>query len=333
MPKKVTYKEIEKWIRLNENYSVLEISEMVKRNHGVLYRNFKKINYKPKKNKGLADGRKKISDEKIIKVYKDYISNKKITITLMAKKYNISTRTLYERFHLLFLPIKDFKTICHNYNIKHDFFSKIDSEIKAYLLGFFAADGHIKNKDYYTLSVYVHYKDFEIINLFNKYIANGKLKIYKSVNMVGLSITSKQIGQDLKKLGYDNRKTYTCKHIPDISKKYIRHFIRGYFDGDGTIAYYMRKRNNRPSSSIHRYFSIPAKNKGIVIDIFKELEMDHAKIYYSKKNDFYNARIFNKKDLKKIYAYLYSYSKYYLKRKKKIFDQVICDGFLRKIKY
>lgn len=60
----------------------------------------------------------------------------------------------------------------------------------------------------------------------------------KNTNMgtkaVRLSICSKCMVDDIIKLGIGPRKSLTLK-FPKIPKKYIHHFIRGYFDGDGYI--------------------------------------------------------------------------------------------------
>jgi len=335
MSKKVTYQDIKRWIKLNEKYSILEISKIVKRNNSIIYKKFKKIGYKPKKVL-FNDIRRTFSDGKIIKIYKEYISDNNISINYLSKKYKTTWNTLYKRFHLLFLPTKDIQTVCHNYNINHNFFSKIDSEIKAYLLGFFAADGHVrklKDINSFSLSINIHHKDSEILNLFNKYIANNKLKFYSNKNQLNINIASKQIGLDLLKLGYNNRKTYTCKSLPKIPKKWMRHFIRGYFDGDGHISLY--KYSIKCRTYYTKQFNICAFNK-IILKKISNYFPKNIKFYYSKKRkDKINLIIIQgTRSLNVIYKFLYRNAKFYLKRKKDTFKMAIkTASFLRKINY
>ena len=68
------------------------------------------------------------------------------------------------------------------------------------------------------------------------YITHGNSRYSKNGQCV-LSITSKQIYQDLLSLGMDKK-----MHIPKMSQELIPHFIRGYFDGDGCVS--VSKRND-----------------------------------------------------------------------------------------
>lgn len=259
----------------------------------------------------------KYSKNRIENIHKYYVNTKNETLTSVSKKYNIGKTTLFRRFNEYNLSFK--KTGVET-DINDNFFSKINSEIKAYLLGFFAADGHIatkKRKGYNTfvLSITIHKRDIEILNLFNKYIAKNNSNILKNkINQLFIRIYSKQIGEDLKKLGYDNRKTYTCKHIPKIPQKNMHHFIRGFFDGDGCISY---------SDSGHRKFNISCFSKSILTDIWKNFPKLPGSISLTKREGGYLLASYNKINLKLIYKYLYYKSKFYLTRKKEKFKLAI----------
>ena len=43
------------------------------------------------------------------------------------------------------------------------------------------------------------------------------------------------MSKDLRKFGLGNNKAKNVEELPNISEELIRHFIRGYFDGDGCI--------------------------------------------------------------------------------------------------
>lgn len=135
------------------------------------------------------------------------------------------------------------------YIFNEKFFEKIDTENKAYWLGFLYADGCILDmklsdgtKIPQTLQISISVKDIEIIYKFMKDIELEK-NIYigtshnkkSETQYCRLQVGSSIMVNDLIKYGCTPRKTYTLKFPNNISKDLIRHFIRGYFDGDGSV--------------------------------------------------------------------------------------------------
>lgn len=124
------------------------------------------------------------------------------------------------------------------------FFKKIDNEIKAYWLGFIMADGSIASKGngYYALTIVLKNTDINHLQSFKKDI-NGTFKIierelndkrgFTSKNCT-MSLTSVELVEDLSKFNICPNKTGK-EIIPEINEDLKRHFIRGYFDGDGSI--------------------------------------------------------------------------------------------------
>lgn len=127
------------------------------------------------------------------------------------------------------------------YRANDRFFQTIDSEIKAYLLGFFTADGAI-NKDG-RISFNLHHQDRYVLELFQEYVCPTKeitendYAPHERSKQVNFRFKSLPMVKDLERLGLFHRKTYTeietLKFIPDELKC---HFIRGFLDGDGYIA-------------------------------------------------------------------------------------------------
>jgi intein-encoded DNA endonuclease-like protein len=221
----------------------------------------------------------------------------------------------------------------------HNFFSTIDSEIKAYLLGFFAADGHIeKRSDYdsYTLRVGVSMQDVHIIMLFNSFITNNKSAInVNKHNYASVAITSKQIGEDLLKLGFDSNKTKTWKNIPKLPNELYRHFIRGFFDGDGSVSLNTRKSGNR-ISGFNRRATFTCYNKDILEQISKLTNIEfNYRLHKGGKTTvrgsdtiFENcwvAEIWDFEKLRKLHEYLYKDVNYFYLRKKQKFDLAILE--------
>lgn len=278
----------------------------------------------------------KFSDKEIVDIYNEYVSNDNITLLSVCHKNNIAQQNIRKRFKRLRLKTKPPYIVSHK-PINDFFFNNIDSEIKAYLLGFFAADGHIEKRDYasgYALKISISKKDREILELYQYHIANNEVKIREDITkptLCQITIHSKQIGEDLKRLGYDNRKTYTSYSLPNISEKFMNHFIRGYIDGDGCVYYQKLKKG------ANRYLDISAYNPSILDSIVLKFPKLVGKIRrtFVKNIDRIvvgnvahfkqgaTIRISDKASLQIIYHYLYNDAIYFLKRKQQNFLKAI----------
>lgn len=120
------------------------------------------------------------------------------------------------------------------FEIDDNFFKNIDTKEKAYILGLIASDGCIKNSGFI---ISLHIKDKYLLENVSK-IIGGKVKIRKLGTMAGLNIFSQEISKDLKKLlnlKKDIIKKSDIVEFPNIEENKFFDFLRGYFDGDGTI--------------------------------------------------------------------------------------------------
>lgn len=119
------------------------------------------------------------------------------------------------------------------------YFDNIDSEEKSYWLGFIFADGCIMNNTK-TFELGLSKIDSGHIDKFKKSILfTGK--VYNKEKSISCCLRSKHLWETLNNYGCTPRKSLTLK-FPNINifnnKKLVRHFIRGYFDGDGCITYH-----------------------------------------------------------------------------------------------
>lgn len=225
-------------------------------------------------------------------------------------------------------------------NTRNDFFNVIDSEIKAYLLGFYMADGSI-NKNRFCISLSTD--DIEIVKMFRDNISPYK-KIYltkkrlnkrtgKTTNqMCKFSVSSQQICADLEKYGIGERKTYTnstdFSYIPD---GLLHHFLRGYFDGDGcvckTIATkkYLVKSGEVKETKVENFnFNITSYKKEHLeklISIIKKLYGITPNLIKTKRGEFL-LEINKKDDFFKMRGILYNGANFFLKRKKQKYDSI-----------
>jgi|GEM_PF-5190986 len=114
-------------------------------------------------------------------------------------------------------------------NLNDEYFQKIDSPNKAYLLGLLITDGSVREvKNVYKISLAL--KDKEALDFFSKEIAYTG-KIYGK-DFYRLEFTSKKMFGDLGKYGIVPRKTFNAR-IKKIPKKFLYDYLRGVLDGDG----------------------------------------------------------------------------------------------------
>lgn len=141
-------------------------------------------------------------------------------------------------------------------NFNKYYFRKIDSDIKAYFLGFIYADGCISynsNTRNYELSIALQSQDKYILDKLNNELGNvHKIQYLKQTQrtICGiesnikesclLRIYSKDIVLDLINHGVIVNKSYNPS-IPKIQEEYFFDFLRGLIDGDG--CYWKSKSN------------------------------------------------------------------------------------------
>jgi len=124
--------------------------------------------------------------------------------------------------------------------IIYDFFDKIDTEEKAYWLGFLFADGNVtKRGDVLNVNLQIKDKDHlqKLASVFNKSLKTARDACRGKIFMKSvLRVCSTYLCRSLIAKGIVPRKTYIDSdvfcHVP---KNLIRHFIRGNMDGDGCI--------------------------------------------------------------------------------------------------
>lgn len=122
-----------------------------------------------------------------------------------------------------------------------------------------------------------------------------------------LKVNSTEMCEDLMRHGVIPRKSLTCT-FPDLKKDLIRHFVRGYFDGDGCIT--KEKVNDRWNINI-------TGNESFLLSlhsILKENEIQTG-VYKIKRSKAKALEAGSLKALTNLYEYLYKDATVYLERK------------------
>lgn len=119
-------------------------------------------------------------------------------------------------------------------NVNHDFFN-YESNNMYYILGMWFADGCIvKNRTSKVISLSLHKRDFSLLKRIAEEMGFKK-RIYPSEEQYLIDIYSESMYNYLNNKGCTRRKSLTVE-FPFVPPKYTRHFIRGYFDGNGCIS-------------------------------------------------------------------------------------------------
>ena len=114
-------------------------------------------------------------------------------------------------------------------------FEKIDTEEKAYWLGFLYADGSVGSKED-KIELGLAEKDLKHIEKFKTFMnINNKISYREKTKSYRMSFRSAQCKQDLINKGCVPKKSLILNFPNEnqVPKYLIRHFIRGYFDGAG----------------------------------------------------------------------------------------------------
>lgn len=219
----------------------------------------------------------------------------------IAIKYKIDEHSVYK-----ILDLKGIKrqTGYHS-NCIENYFEKIDTPDKAYLLGFITADGAIVNE---ILSIEVKDDDIDILKYAQQQI-NPKATITNCTgrNTSKISFGAKQIGRDLAKYGIVQNKSKIIKEVPIqlIPKDLLKYYFRGLIDGDGSIS---------EAGRISIYSGSKEYIKNVQKILIQELSLSHLSIY---KGTTFFISWSSLEDRKKLYNYLYNDldKAFYYKRK------------------
>jgi hypothetical protein len=249
----------------------------------------------------------------------EYINSKgTISLTKLATKYKMNRRTISNRLKEL-----NYTIINHQNETKfnENIFDMIDTEEKAYWLGFIYADGYIGSSDY-KFELSLKYSDIEHLNKFNTFMGHNKNNVtsgivklngkeYKRCRWI---ITNKHLWTTLNSYGCTPRKSLTLQFPKEEifkGKSLIRHFIRGYFDGDGCISY------NNKEHTIMSIIFLGSEDFLSDLKIYLPLKYDYVlSLANANTNNTITKQItINGKNGLEILNYLYDKSKIHLNRK------------------
>lgn len=187
------------------------------------------------------------------------------------------------------------------------YFHQIDTPEKAYWLGFLYADGYNNEKNC-AIRINLQQSDenhllkfLKAIEAYNFSIKHQTKKVDEKEYMISyVSFVDKQMSQDLALKGCFQGKSLRLK-FPDktiLPSNLVSHFIRGYFDGDGSIYYSHRKNSDLLYFAIHILGTKHMLNQIKQYLKVKKLALENKKTHYS-------LNICGNKQCERVMRYLY----------------------------
>lgn len=166
--------------------------------------------------------------DSMVEIAKEYGCSKK-AISNVLKRRNINRRT----------PSEAYRT----YTINDYYFDEIDNQDKAYMLGFFYADGCNCSKydiHHYDVGMTLHIDDKYILDEMCRRMGMDRYAsiIINSTNKkpyARMDIMNKHMVYRLDELGVVPNKTRKTKFPFWMKEELHSHFVRGLLDGDGCI--------------------------------------------------------------------------------------------------
>lgn len=264
-------------------------------------------------------------DKKIEQLYNEGKSTREI-----GKIMNTSGVTISKHLQKMGVKIKDLHKSRQIYSFNENYFKTIDDEHKAYWLGFIAADGcvleptyqvskrtgKIIRKEQGALQIGLQENDKIHLEKFQKDIEDThNLYHNKKMKSITIKLFSNITCRDLQQYNIVPRKSLVLKFPDNIREDLLRHFIRGYFDGDGSIAFCKNKKGVISIGSIQVSF-IGATSFIIGLnEILQEKIQVNGKII-KEKNPMTSNLFFSSIDhTKKFLDFIYKDSTIYLDRK------------------
>ena len=285
--------------------NTVQLAEKYGRNDSTIGKLLKKNGFRPRSIKT------KLTETQVLEAYEKY-EKELWTTEKLGEFYSVDANTIANSFRRYGLEVRPNGWIP---SLKDDsFFETIDSEAKAYYLGFIMCDGSIiEDKKHSALHIELQHQDEIWLKQFVKTIGLPEERVRTYTRSGGLttskiSINSDRFCTNLIDKGIV-RKKMGNKQIPlHVPIHLLRHTIRGIIDADGGI---YDKTNSVTLSGAGQIVYQVADY------LFKEAHLVKKPAIYDNP-DIYSApkmSIHGKEDFQKVIHFLYNNAAFYLERK------------------
>ena len=278
----------------------------------------------------------KLNMEQIEQVIERYKNGESANV--ISKSYGISPPSIYGLLKRRNIERRTYSESSRKYSLDETYFDNIDSQEKAYFLGFLYADGY-NNEKRGVVELSCSEKDKEILEKLSKLINSTKpIRFIESngVKSCRIDLCSHKLCSALNTLGCVRAKTFTIK-FPLIKENLISHFIRGYFDGDGCLSYGTTPRNNILGNSFNSVITFVSTEEycNSIKDIIKnKLDINSTLLcrFPSRMNNNRTLQISGNLQVVQLMKWMYTDASIYLDRKMTKFIELQKELKERKIK-
>lgn len=268
---------------------------------------------------------KAVSEDVQQQIITEYLSNK--SMRQIEKDYGVTRQSVAK-----FLEEKNIKTTKGNhhrlYTHQFDYFEIIDTEEKAYWLGFMFADGFIMDytsrygEDKFGMTL--HADDIASLEAFKKSIkATNPITDVSSKKspLRRLLMSSQKTVDDLISHGCVKQKSLIIQPPIGVPEELIHHFIRGFFDGDGSIYW------NKSAFQTHENWKTPSysicitSTKEMIEWLIDTIGEGHISKEIRREKTWY-LRLSGNKKVKQFCDYMYKDATIYMQRKYELYKEL-----------
>ena len=211
---------------------------------------------------------------------------------------------------------------------KNKEYFNVQSSNMAWVVGFLAADGYVSKRNN-EISIMLSSIDREILERIQKEIEiENPIRDFTSrqgFDYSELTWTCKEHKDELKKYHIIPQKTFILKPPFELDKKYWIDYVRGYFDGDGSVNFIESNGKKYYTALRWQVCSATPHILEFILNVLESYGIKRVNIQKQKRNNSCLYCIqYSTNATKEIYKILYSTSStLFLARKKKHFEEII----------
>lgn len=218
-----------------------------------------------------------MNERKIVEMYESGISSPQI-----AKQKGVATHKIAYILHKNKVKMRSSPNKKRKYIIKNnDIFEVINTQEKAYWLGFLMADGFL-NTSSPQVGLSLGYEDKNHLEKFKLFLdTNYPIRTFRATGYSTneyhrIIMTSRKMKADLIHKGMLENKSLILEKPKHVPRDLEIHFIRGFYDGDGSLTC-IRDRGPGGAWSVK-----VTSTKGMLDFIKKHFGKEHLSLYHKK---------------------------------------------------
>jgi NDP-sugar pyrophosphorylase family protein len=193
----------------------------------------------------------------------------------------------------------------------------------------------MKRGNSYVIKISLHEKDKTFLKMISKHLSDYEVKEYTTLSNISksgviksceITFRSEKMYNDLINKGCFPKKSLILKFPTDeqVPFAFIHHFIRGYFDGDGSISVFKAFNKLR-----NKHYTVAEVNICGTLEFLQEvskiLNMTKSCVYKEKRRvgNIYKLKFHNRPRVENFYTIVYKDCHIQLNRKQEIFKNYL----------